>query len=441
MAALLGTIVIVSLFGEQVFASNLSISDTVTVFSPIDNTTSYSQEQYLYISSSEKQVIMLTQKAVRLVCESFLSLAKAYVRNPEAYDATLKISADCLSKNTIQYRLSEYECQTALNEALEHIIYMDALTFDGFEATVNGEEATANIVESYTYYIDDGFDSESFRRKKYTFSLRNISGEWLITDVITDDPWEVRSDFIYQPINVQATVSAVMADIEEYRTTPVPADQSKVALQALETAASLTTWTYNESVAVAYATAHYNDTTNSTFGYASDNCQNFASQCVWAGLGGSGTSKTALPAVSTGRVGSNAFNVWCQGQSTTYYSDFYFNWAWDNVRSFAKLLKSSKPTSEGPYGNASYAGAVANAAVGDVLNVNWNGTPTESTIAHAMFVTEVLGTPGSRTKSDVKIAAHTSPTNSAYQTLSSYATGTSINNFGRVVIWQGHYSS
>ncbi len=199
-------------------------------------------------------------------------------------------------------------------------------------------------------------------------------------------------------------------------------------------------WTYDTSKAVTYAAAHYSDTSNSVFGFTSEkNCQNFASQCVWAGLGGSGTSTTARPAVPTSRVGTNAFNVWCRNQNTTYYDKFYFNWAWDNVRGFMKLLRASSMSEEGPYGNGLYTDAIKYAAVGNVLSVNWDGAANEDSMDHAMFVTGVTGTSGSRTKSNVKIAAHTSPTNSAYQVLSSYTSKADV-NFGRTAIWRAYYT-
>ena len=97
-------------------------------------------------------------------------------------------------------------------------------------------------------------------------------------------------------------------------------------------------------------------------------------------------------------------------------------------------------TSEGPYGNTMYSKGIQNAEVGNVLSVDWDGAPAEDTLDHAMFVTEVTGTAGSRTKSNVKIAAHTSPTNSAYQTVSSYAPSTSIDSFARSYIYRGYYS-
>lgn len=410
-----------------------------TSFSTIKDTTSYTQEQYLNPDQLGKNILssMSDAETVRLTCESFLAMAKASVRIPARYDLTKKILTTSLGKDTIQYRLSEYAYQAELNKALGHIISDDLLEFTDFSVEFSGDKAIANIVESYTYYINDGFDDESFRRKMYTLELQNIDNHWQIIGITTDDPWELEPNFNYQPINVQVAVSSILsveslseADLISFKDENLN-DKNR---------ANLYEWTYDTSKAVTYAVAHYRDTSNSVFGFTSgNNCQNFSSQCVWAGLGGSGTSTTARPAVPTSRVSIDAFNVWCRNQNTTYYDKFYFNWAWDNVRGFMKLLRASSMYAEGPYGNAFYADAVKCAEVGNVLSVNWSGTADEDSMDHAMFVTGVTGTFGSRTKGDVKIAAHTTQTNTAYQTLSSYTSAADA-NFGRTVIWRAHYT-
>lgn len=102
------------------------------------------------------------------------------------------------------------------------------------------------------------------------------------------------------------------------------------------------------------------------------------------------------------------------------------------------ICKSTTKT-EGPYGYAYYSNGIENAAVGNVLTADFGGAPAEKTLDHAMFVTQVNGTAGSRDKTNVKIAAHTRHTNSAYETVASYAKTTTIESFGRASIWSGYY--
>ena len=422
------------IFDLSSFSSHLANN---TNLSTITDTTSYTQEEYLELVEPTTNTLMSipsNDEKVKLTCELFLAIAKASVRKPDEYDPTVIISSNCLNKDTIQYRLTDYNYQSKLNEVLEQNISDDTLEFTNFDVTYKDSKATANIVESYTYYSNDGFDDISFRRKMYTFNLDNVDNNWLITDVKTDDPWELESDFEYNPIDVDACI------LDKTNQKEIILDnRDKDSDPTIDS--TLYVWSYNKTAAVNYAKKHYNDTSSSDsiFGFNSGrDCQNFASQCVWAGLGGSGSSTRNRPAVSTSIAGSSSFNVWCRNQHTTFYPEFYFNWPWDNARGFMKLMKESKKTTEGPYGNAYYSNGVQNSYVGDVLCVNWNGRPNEHSMNHAMFVTMVSGTYGSRTKNDVKIAAHTSATNSAYQRLSSY-TQASINNFGKSVIWRGYY--
>lgn len=271
----------------------------------------------------------------------------------------------------------------------------DNLVFTDFKVQIKSKNsAVASVVESYTYYITDGFDDESFRRKMYTFELLRGSDGWAITNVTTDDPWETDEKFEYKPTDVKTAVDAHLAEIKLKSSTPT-IDKTKdvKADSQVSSTTSMYEWIYRPADAVAYAVDHYSDTSNSVFGFTSDNnCQNFASQCVWAGLGGSGTDKTARSAVPTSRVGSNAFNVWCRGQSTTYYSNYLYNWSWDNICGFFKLILASTSTDEGPYGYSYYTNGVQYAAVGNVLGVDWDGSPSSTTLDHAMFVTQVNGT-------------------------------------------------
>lgn len=170
--------------------------------------------------------------------------------------------------------------------------------------------------------------------------------------------------------------------------------------------------------------------------------QNFASQCVWAGLlsscGASGSSATAIPALSTSTVGSNAPNVWCRNQYTTYYSHYTNNWAWDNVNGFLRLIATSTSSRQGPHGN--YLRGLAYASPGDVIIIDFAGTRdyTTGSYDHAMVVTKATGTSGSRGVSDLCIAANTSATTSAYQPLAEYC-GYAASYFATAHILWGYY--
>lgn len=422
--------------------ANSNISTSFETSAPGD-TLNMTQEDYLAVVKNTISQNKSDAQKIESTCETFLTLAKASVRDPQNYNCTKLIATDSMKKDTIQYRLTGYEYQSALNKALGWTISKDNLVFKNFKLhKIDKDSAVASVVELYTYYANNGFDDESFRSKMYTFELLKSPDGWQITNVTTDDPWETNEDFVYKPIDVKATVDAHLAE-KNLQASILSNDKEKV-----DKVSTLYQWTYNPTVAVNYAKDYYNKI-NRVFGSTSGNdCQNFASQCVWAGLGGSGSSSTARPAVSTALVDSSDFNVWCRNQSTTYWQniDWRYAWSWDNVSGFMNLMLNSTSLAEGPYGIASCSStSIGSANVGNVLGVNWDNDASTnfSKLDHAMFITAVTGTSGSRTQDNIKVAAHTGETNTAYDVLSSYVSWNPRTNdkFGRATIYYGYYAT
>ncbi len=343
------------MFSSPVFANadnHLDISTSFKISAPGD-TLNMTQEDYLAAAKNTISQSKSDAQKIESTCETFLTLAKASVRDPQNYDCTKLIATDSLKKDTIQYRLTGYKYQSALNKALGWMISKDNLVFKDFKLQkIDKNSAVASVVESYAYYANNGFNDENFRSKMYSFELLN-SPDWMANHKCyhrrsVGNKW----GFVYKPIDVKATVDAYLA--EKNPQASIPSISERKGRQGLNSS-TLYQWTYNTTKAVNYAKSYYN-TSNSVFGYTSSNdCQNFASQCVWAGLGGSGSSSTARPAVSTALVGSSAFNVWCRNQSTTYWQniDWRYDWSWDNVSGFMNLMLNSTSSAEGPYGIAS----------------------------------------------------------------------------------------
>lgn len=388
------------------------------------------------------------EDTIRKVCETFLAVGRASVRSPEYSVATLSD----LSQTQVKFRQSEYQYLSALYNAENVIITNDNIIFSNFEAEIDGTSSLASIVEKYTYYTND-FDGYNFRMRKYTFSLnKQQDGSWIITGITTDDPWE-STNFSYKPYSI--------ADAAIIAGTSIPvnaviSESDRFGGKSRASTASLYKWTYSTSAAVEYASRFCSATSAAggnnplfPFTYSPSgneaNCQNFASQCVWAGLIGdcdtavAMTTRTALPAVTASRAGDNATNVWSYDDG---YTSEYDGYPWISSTRFAKMLKRSSTAKEGPFGNTHY-GNLNFADVGDVIHIKYdNTTVTEDSILdHAMFVTSATGSVGSRTVSNLKIAANSSPTNTAYVSLTSYAKGYTDKSFSTCVIGDGYYSS
>ena len=376
--------------------------------------------EYLTKISSASKV----SEVIENTCKAFIALGRASAVDSAYSPEKLTAAPTDRADTTVAYRLSEFDYYAELHKAKEKPILADNITFSNFTCTVGKQSATASIAESYEYFYNDGFDGYNCRNRVYTFDLICNDGVWEISGVTTSDPWETEK-FDYAVIDVAAAVDSVLNPLM----VELPEGDELDEIEG--NSRSLLYWTYNTSWAVAYASEYFNKT-NSLFGFTTDaNCQNFASQCVWSGLreGYSGaTSNTAYPAVSGSIVGTSAPYVWCRRESTSGLA-YPLNWAWDNVSSFAELIRRSSSSSTiGPRGST-YYGHLRYTALGDVISWDAEGHPASGTLNHAMVVTGTTGTYGSRTKTNLKVAANTRATTSAYQTLDSYAPSTYVDSY------------
>lgn len=361
------------------------------------------------------------------ICKVHIATSRAFVRDPDNYSKTTFFSPEAGENQLVKNHVSQYDYLNALYEAKGWTFYSDSLSFSGFEVEINGDYANASIVEEYSYDIDNGFDELCWLSREYSIALRKSSGNWYITCITTDSLIE------REEIDVEAQIALLNQPVEA---TGI-CDDSNIEHNAAPMSSNLYSWIYNVDDAVDYAQNYFNGT-NQLFGQSGADCQNFASQCVWAGLGG--TSATDVPCVSYDLVGHSAPNLWCHNQYSDYYSNYKLNWAWDNVVGFFHLIAVSTPNTIGPYGNVYTSNALASAKKGDVLFVNSDGGAASSTnIDHAMFITKVNGISGSRTSANIFIAAHNAPTKKAYQPLSDYITNPNDNSFARAFISGGYY--
>lgn len=416
---------------ENVFAK-----DQVT---PVSDTLELSPEDYI----SMHKAFSRGENAVQATCELFVASIFASRRN-EAYNCEAFVSNPDELDPTLAYiqSVNAYQREIAPMANLE--ILSDSISFENFSAKMNGNHCDAEIQMHYSYELTGAFDNTCYLNCMYYITLVKRSDGWFVESAKTSMPDEESDGFTYEAFDAHAAAVAAMEDHDfsevekEHR-----GIRSNMGVRSIMT---YQTTAYSTSNAISYAASHYNSI-NSLFGgnlnTSGNNCQNFASQCVWAGLlsgcGASGTSTTARPAVPTSFVGSNAPNVWCRNQYTTYYSHYTNNWAWDNVNGFIRLIWASDHTQSGPQGY--YWFGLAKACAGDVITWDTDGTRdvANGTYDHAMFVTQVTGTYGSRGVSNMFIAANSKPTTSAYLPLVQYCSY-SANKFATSHITGGYYN-
>lgn len=432
---------------------NVSSSQTAAFRQAITGeSTKFTQEDYVEKLNSVQSLSVEEESKIEAVCETFLTLARASVRDQSAYSPASLVSQSAKARNSqskVAYTLSQYEYLAAVQDALNWVITSDDIAFSQVHVEVNDNHATASLLETYTYYMDAGFEDDyNYHAEEYEFSLEKVNGEWIITDVVPSST-KTKEDFDYTPIDVSAKVQQIaVAKIQAKRQPVITKEellQRKLANSPqLQSTTAWNIWNYDTSTAVSYA-QQFVKGVNPTFGASKEDCQNFSSQCVWAGLAGASSwpylNYYNLPAMSYNPAGKSleqsAPNVWARNEYSTYYSDYRLNWAWDNVQGFANLIWKSGPNVRGVCGDL--LSTLSNAHTGDVIAWTDSGAAKISQLTHAMFVTEATGTVGQRTRYNIKIAAHTNATETAYEPLVNYDQGRSDSQYYTSVIYYGLY--
>lgn len=425
---IIAMLTIIALLGTTLISSAQNNEDNYT-----KDTVSMSQIEYVAHLNSIDKSESFDIEYLRTAAETFLSLRRAYIRKRVEYDLDTMISPTFRSLENILYRTKSDQYYSKMLEYTNRQIKWDDINFRDYKIMIDDEKASVEIVEDYIYHIDDKFKKTSYETTKYNIDFEKIDGKWVISSIITNDPWESAPDFQYYDFDVDAEILAKISELESENISSDVADVNLYSTRVIPP----TYYSYSRSAAVDYAEDWYNGV-NSVFGQASDDCQNFASQVVWKGLGGYST--TGAPVVYDSTYGSSNIRLW---QHNNYYTGHTteitgYGWHWDNVDGFFWQINTSTNLVEGPYGSVNFN--LNYATEGDVIAYDADSTnPTIGTLDHAMVVTDVTGTYGSRDTGDIFIAAHNNPTSSAYQSLDDYTGYKSEPHFATAHITGGYY--
>ncbi len=179
------------------------------------DTLSLTQEEYESLVSDmiSGSAAISDMQVIEEICKVHIATSRAYVRDPGSYSTATFFSPESGENQFVINHVSQYEYLTALYKAYGWTIYSDILSFSGFKAEIDGDNAHASIVENYSYDFDNGFDMLSQLSREYSIDLRKSSGNWYITCISTDSLIENSGDLEAQIALLNQTVeSAGLSD-------------------------------------------------------------------------------------------------------------------------------------------------------------------------------------------------------------------------------------
>lgn len=265
------------------------------------------------------------------------------------------------------------------------------------KTVVEGDYAVTDVSE-YLDYQYSFCDESTFEIYDYNISLIKVEGVWKIAEVTTNDPFFL--SYYNEGFDLQEEIQgydSALARNSSITNESLPASPESNAVAAVASSSDIT---YNKQNAVNYALTYstQDDDTlatpsyrNTSFPWWGADCMNFASQCIWAGFGGSN---------SYSDIGS-LYGMDNTGSYTWYANNSTGTGSWCSCGSFRSYVSSSNASSE--TGLKCSTGSVAynsdqmpfssSNLIGSVLHVKgYDNNGNEDPFAHAVVVNNATGT-------------------------------------------------
>lgn len=210
--------------------------------------------------------------------------------------------------------ISDYYYHIRTEQAIAR--YDFSCTVDVLNTSISGNSARVALYSymKYKYEPSDGYTEEG---EHYTVWLSKLNGSWYISKI----DFETMQQFASE--DVPEYCSRMIREFDQQRAEPAVQSETVQAAEATR-AFQYYDRTYNQNNACAYAytyttstyTASANDSSfmNGLFSNCTNlggNCQNFVSQCIWAGFGGSNDADSINNRLSPmDTVGSSELYQW-----------------------------------------------------------------------------------------------------------------------------------
>lgn len=295
----------------------------------------------------------------------------------------------------LKYLLASYALST--NKVNDYNLN---ISFDN----INIKDKNATISANVDYTISDSWGIGVQPRKIYhEITLSQNNGNWRIEDDKYSDElkelYPVGTDFD----DVISKLSTSTSDINNKNITSTNQSANLVEPPIQYIVPGDYYAYYDRTKAVNYALSWTSEGTgtsgtsynNGQFKYFSsgNDCQNYVSQSIWAGFGGTSSSPTAYP--------MNSIDWWANTSNTSYSQDYggVYRWNWVNTGDFFTYITNNYSNNYyyGPQGYSTTS--TSSIQVGDYVYVP----------GHVLFVTRIDDNNGNGTTeyNEIYISAHT----------------------------------
>ena len=402
VAAMVVALGLLTSISSAAFATEVANSNKATDYSALEK--SIQDDTLLPESVKLDQLTRLFFEAKQ---ENFLSAATTnnlmmFYTSQRTFNS---ISSDYSSK------LFEFERAVRQNSSHERVYEKFDVTIP--DITISGKTASVTAYEYLEYILADYEDIVSSRGITYYIDFVKDGSDWKISNITTDNELE---QLVSQYDNVETLIALACTD----EWTPVESPEIETAhqnatgnLATISTSATYPRRSYSAIKAINYAKQYTSSdhSTSTTKNYNPDfpsfnpnDCQNFVSQCIWAGLGGT-EAFLEEPMISE----SSGRDWYCYYENATGTAVPVYSTTWTSIKSFSEYVKAGNSTKPGLYGKVGETGEIANCYAGDALQLCYSAKKED--YYHTYLIVKATYTNGVRTNDDLWVCAHTANRN------------------------------
>ena len=419
IAMFMALVLCLSVVGAKVFAATSDLSaesaETASVKKTVEN----------YLRDCTYNMFMYESNDMR---KSTVAELPSDLRESITIDTSIFDSADAksdaykskvLSSDSIEFfnEKANYYKYVRSAQDIQRRDFNVKYTFENVK--VSGRYAKIEAYEAINFYYTK-CEEPTYIGTKYIVLLYKCNGVWYIYDITSDDPLDIYKNMGFDSETRIQGFNKAMNNPSSNVTVKVAAPE----ISQLARTYNIANVHYYEAAeakhyAYTYCTSSSNNPTlyyNANFNYSGtlsnpleSDCQNFASQCVWAGLGGSNTRSAVLyDYIPADGVGTNK---WVPIPSSAS------GWAWTSCGAFRDYIEAASSSSETEMLANIYSlsegsdSLVSNnyypyQLIGAVMHVRgYDQYGNAEANAHAIVVTNVNGTYPNR--DDIMYCSHT----------------------------------